>query len=130
MVPLFQFVEKEKKCMPGRQFTLSLRRRPARISDGVLNLNFWTDGRLWSRQRQYIDDLYFEYDARDGRPAVGCLSQPSHPVPGSASFFGMRRDNLSAGEIGRTRCEEMMAQEVSGGRNWKRIPVSVMRRHG
>ena len=112
VVPLFQFVEKGEKCMPGRQFTLSAVKAAGRISDGVLNLNFWTDGEIVEQTQQYIDDLYFEYDARDGRPAVGGAYRnhliryrvPPHSLACGEIIY-------TAGEIGRTRCEEMMAQE-------------------
>ena len=112
VVPLFQFVENGEKCMPGRQFTLSAAKAAGRISDGVLNLNFWTDGEIVEQTQQYIDDLYFEYDARDGRPAVGGAYRnhliryrvPPHSLACGEIIY-------TAGEIGRTRCEEMMAQE-------------------
>lgn len=94
VVPLFQFVENGEKCMPGRQFTLSAAKAAGRISDGVLNLNFWTDGEIVEQTQQYIDDLYFEYDARDGRPASEVPIATISSGTGSASFFGMRRDNL------------------------------------
>lgn len=67
VIPLFQFVEKGEKCGPGKRFEV----RENYISDGLHRVYFKTDGTMFPCEEEYIDDLYYEYDAKDGRDAVG-----------------------------------------------------------
>lgn len=112
VVPLFQFVEKREKCLPGRKFTLTAAESGGCISDGRLNLNFWTDGEIVEEEQEYIDDLYYEYDARDGRPAMEGAYR-NHRIRYRISPHSLLYGEIiySTGEIQGKRCGEMMARE-------------------
>lgn len=67
VVPMFQLVEKGEKCEAGQRISL----KDKCVSLGENSIFFETEGELFPMEDAYTDDLYFEYDARDGRAAVG-----------------------------------------------------------
>ncbi len=114
VVPLFQFVRKGEICRSGKCFTLKASGNGGCVSDGTLQVNFRTDGEIVEQAQQYIDDLYYEYDARDGRPATGGAYE-NHLI----RFRILPHSSLSGEiiysteEIGQQRCEKMMETEAA-----------------
>lgn len=75
LTPLLQFMPKGEVMPENKEFFLETRRQPSRcegtIESGGVKLHFCTDGRIEEFQTEYVDDLYYAHDSRDGRRAVG-----------------------------------------------------------
>lgn len=65
--PHLQFVPKGTLLSRDQEFTVE----DGRISSGGQTLRFWTDGEYQERPLTFYDDLYYAYDACDGRRERG-----------------------------------------------------------
>ena len=72
VTPLLRFTEKDKQIKEGQ---------PIKMDEHCIRSNgqclfFYTNGRIkMQEQTEYIRDLYYEYDARDGRDCVGTAAK-------------------------------------------------------
>lgn len=69
--PLLQFVEKGEKLPAAQVFYTD----ENKIESNGITLFYKTDGTVEYDEISYIDDLYYEYDARDGRHPLGCAAK-------------------------------------------------------
>lgn len=65
--PYMQFIDKGMTLMPEQTFTVD---KHTIKSNGMI-LHYKTNGELKTYPSQFIHDLYYHYDARDGREAIG-----------------------------------------------------------
>lgn len=75
LTPLLQFVQKGAMMPEKKAFEISIKEKDAKccgeIRSGGLSLYFWTNGAAEAFDTDYVEDLYYAHDSRDGRPAVG-----------------------------------------------------------
>ncbi|MFV0344101.1 MAG: amylo-alpha-1,6-glucosidase [Anaerocolumna sp.] len=67
ITPKLQFVPKGETLNKSQSFIL----KDNAIHSNNIVLNFTTNGEVYGYETEYINDLYYGYDARDGRDAVG-----------------------------------------------------------
>ncbi|MDF2871629.1 MAG: glycogen debranching enzyme [Anaerocolumna sp.] len=67
ITPMLQFVQKGETLNKDQTFTL----KDNTIHSNGMNLQYTTNGIVNSYSTEYISDLFYGYDARDGRDAIG-----------------------------------------------------------
>lgn len=67
ITPQLQFIPKGDTLSPNQIFE---HKENAVISNGI-KLNYQTNGKVTTSNTEYTKDLYYGYDARDGREAIG-----------------------------------------------------------
>lgn len=86
VAPLLRFSPKGRNPEKG----MELRVEEDRIIGGGLILYYKTNGSLQRREEEWIEDLYYEQDSRDGRDAVGAAVKNHRilfPLTGKAQTF-------------------------------------------
>lgn len=87
LTPWFQFVPKGDRVGKGQTFSLE---KDQIMSNGYV-LYYWTNGSVTEQDTVYVDDWYYEQDARDGRDAYGTAAS-NHRIlcefePGVSRFY-------------------------------------------
>ena len=67
LTPMLQFVQKGEIISKNQPFDL----KDNAIHSNGITLKYTTNGKVSSYGTEYISDLYYSYDARDGRDAIG-----------------------------------------------------------
>lgn len=70
VTPYLQFVDKGDVLKEGHKFGVT----KDSITSSNLTLNFKTNGNLEVYEQEFIHDLYYAYDNRDGREAIGATA--------------------------------------------------------
>lgn len=87
LIPWMQFVVKGEKLQSTQTFEMD----DEKIQSNDLTLYYKTNGTVVKTKTAYVDDWYYDQDARDGRDAVGCAASNHRIecrfVPGSQSFY-------------------------------------------
>lgn len=108
--PLLQFVPKGQRLSVNQVFEVE----NDCIRSGGRELYYRTNGSFQERELVFIEDLYYAYDACDGRPETGCCAV-NHSVtfsvcPGECFFGEMTYSTQGPVETGAARIERLLVE--------------------
>ncbi|WP_313133982.1 amylo-alpha-1,6-glucosidase [Anaerocolumna sp.] len=82
ITPQLQFIPKGDTLSPNQIFE---HKENAVISNGI-KLNYQTNGKVTTSNTEYTKDLYYGYDARDGREAIG-VTASNHNISATITAY-------------------------------------------